>query len=63
MKKVKSTYEEFIEDPEQKALLEKEYQELLATENLLALREEEQSPLRELKNDQKKDITKTKNVP
>ncbi len=34
--KPKSTYEEFIEDPQQKLLLEKEYRELLISELMLA---------------------------
>lgn len=34
-KKVKSTYEEFAEDKEQRALLEKEYKELLFSELLI----------------------------
>jgi DNA-binding Xre family transcriptional regulator len=35
-KKAKSTYEEFIEDDEQKDLLDKEYKELLLSELLIA---------------------------
>ena len=38
-KKAKSTYEEFIEDEEQKALLDKEYKELLLFELLIAAME------------------------
>lgn len=34
-KKVKSTYEEFIEEDEQKALLDKEYQELFLSALLM----------------------------
>jgi transcriptional regulator with XRE-family HTH domain len=35
-RKAKSTYEEFIEDDEQKDLLDKEYKELLLSELLIA---------------------------
>lgn len=35
-KKAKSTYEEFIEDDEQKDLLDKDYKELLLSEVLTA---------------------------
>lgn len=44
----KSTYEEFIEDEEQKALLDKEYQELLISELLLAAMKEDQISVRKL---------------
>ena len=47
-KKVKSTYEEFIEDPEQKALLDKEYKELLMSELLFAAMEEDHISVRKL---------------
>jgi len=40
-KKAKSTYEEFIEDPEQKALLDKEYKKLLMSELLSAAMRED----------------------
>ena len=40
-KKAKSTYEEFIEDLEQKALLDKEYKELLMSELLSAAMKED----------------------
>jgi hypothetical protein len=35
-KKTKSTYEKFIEDSDQKSLLDKEYKELLLTELQIA---------------------------
>lgn len=38
-KKAKTSYEEFIEDDEQKALLDKEYKELLLSELLIAAME------------------------
>src|ERR1700722_8402906 len=47
-KKSKSTYEEFIEDQEQKALLEKEYSELLVSELLLAVMKEDRISVRKL---------------
>lgn len=40
-KKLKSTYEEFIEDEEQKCLLDQEYRELLASELLIAAMHQE----------------------
>lgn len=47
-KKAKSTYEEFIEDKEQKALLDKEYNELLISELLLAVMKEDHISVRKL---------------
>src|ERR1700730_6063492 len=47
-KKAKSTYEEFIEDDEQKALLDKEYKELLLSELLLAAMEHDHISVRKL---------------
>jgi len=47
-KKPLSTYEEFIRDPEQKKLLESEYQELLLSELFLALMDEDQISVRRL---------------
>jgi DNA-binding Xre family transcriptional regulator len=47
-KKAKSTYEEFIEDPEQKALLDKEYKELLMSELLSAAMKEDHISVRKL---------------
>ena len=44
----KSTYETFIEDPNQKALLDKEYQELLISELLIAAMEEDHISVRKL---------------
>lgn len=43
-KKNNSTYEEFIEDSEQKDLLDKEYNNLLVSELLLALMESYMHP-------------------
>lgn len=40
-KKTKSTYEKFIEDTDQKSLLEKEYKELLFTELQIAEKKNE----------------------
>lgn len=48
MKKNKSTYEAFIEDVEQKNLLDKEYRELLISELLLAAMEEDHISVRKL---------------
>ncbi len=47
-KKVKSTYEKFIEDDDQKALLDKEYKELLLSELLLAAMEHDHISVRKL---------------
>lgn len=47
-KKLKSTYEEFIEDEEQKALLDKEYKELLLSELLIAAMEHDRISVRKL---------------
>ena len=47
-KKPLSTYEEFIQDPEQRRLLDKEYQELLLSELFLALMDEDQVSVRRL---------------
>jgi DNA-binding Xre family transcriptional regulator len=47
-KKAKSTYEEFIENPRQKKLLEKEYKALLVSELLLAAMAEDHLSVRKL---------------
>jgi DNA-binding Xre family transcriptional regulator len=47
-KKALSTYEEFIRDPEQKKLLDIEYQELVLSELFLALMDEDQTSVRRL---------------
>lgn len=47
-KKAKSTYEEFIEDDEQKALIDKEYKELLLSELLLAAMDHDHISVRKL---------------
>ena len=47
-KKFKSTFDEFIEDKEQKKLLELEYKELLLSELLLAAMEEDHISIRKL---------------
>jgi hypothetical protein len=47
-KKAKSTYEEFIEDDEQQALLDKEYKELLLSELLIAAMEHDHISVRRL---------------
>lgn len=47
-KKVKSTYEEFIENDEQKALLDAEYKELLLSELLMAAMEHNHLSVRKL---------------
>jgi len=47
-KKIKSTYEEFIGNKKQKALLDKEYRELLISELLLAAMEEDHISVRKL---------------
>ncbi len=47
-KKIKSTYEEFIENKNQKKLLDKEYKELLISELLLAAMEEDRISVRKL---------------
>lgn len=47
-KKAKSTYEEFIEDSEQKSLLDKEYKELLLSELLIAAMEHDHISVRKL---------------
>ncbi len=47
-KKIKSTYEEFIENKKQKKLLDKEYRELLISELLLAAMEEDHISVRRL---------------
>jgi DNA-binding Xre family transcriptional regulator len=46
--KPKSTYESFIADSEQKALLDKEYQELLISEILIAAMKEDRISVRKL---------------
>ncbi len=50
MKKQKTTYEKFIEDPHQKKLLEEEYQDLLIDELLIAIMEENNLSVRKLAN-------------
>ncbi len=47
-KKAKSTYEEFIEDDEQRDLLDKEYKELLLSELLIAAMEHDHISVRKL---------------
>lgn len=47
-RKNKSTYEKFIEDAEQKALLDSEYQELLLSELLHAAMKEDHLSVRKL---------------
>jgi len=47
-RKAKSTYEEFIEDDEQKELLNKEYKELLLSELLIAAMEHDHISVRKL---------------
>lgn len=47
-KKAKSTYDKFIEDDEQKALLDKEYKELLLSELLIAVMEHNHISVRKL---------------
>jgi transcriptional regulator with XRE-family HTH domain len=47
-RKAKSTYEEFIEDDEQKDLLDKEYKELLLSELLIAAMEHDHISVRKL---------------
>lgn len=47
-KKVKSTYDRFIENDEQKTLLNKEYEELLISELLIAVMEQDQISVRKL---------------
>jgi transcriptional regulator with XRE-family HTH domain len=47
-KKAKSTYEEFIEDHEQRTLLDKEYKELLLSELLIAAMEHDHISVRKL---------------
>lgn len=47
-KKTKSTYEEFIENEEQKALLDKEYKEPLLSELLIAAMEHDHISVRKL---------------
>jgi transcriptional regulator with XRE-family HTH domain len=47
-KRAKSTYEEFIEDNEQKDLLDKEYKELLLSELLLAAMKHDHISVRKL---------------
>lgn len=47
-KKVKSTYEAFIEDKEQKELLDKEYRDLLISELLCAIMQEDHISVRKL---------------
>lgn len=44
----KSTYEEFIEDEEQRALLDREYKELLLSELLIAAMEHDHISVRKL---------------
>lgn len=45
-KKAKSTYEKFIEDDEQKDLLDQEYRELFLSEVLIAAMEHDHIPLK-----------------
>ena len=47
-KKTKSTYEAFIDNKKQKKLLDKEYRELLISELLLAVMEEDHISVRKL---------------
>ena len=47
-KKSKSTYEEFVQDTEQKALLDAEYKELLLSELLAAAMKEDHISVRKL---------------
>lgn len=47
-KKVNSTYEEFIENDEQKELLDKEYKELLLSELLIAAMKHDHISVRKL---------------
>ncbi len=47
-KTVKSTYDVLVDDPEQKKLLEQEYQELLLSELLLATMKRDQLSVRKL---------------
>jgi transcriptional regulator with XRE-family HTH domain len=47
-RKLKSTYEQFIENDEQKALLEAEYKELLLSEMLIAAMEHDHLSVRKL---------------
>lgn len=47
-KKIKSTYEEFIENKKQRRLLDKEYREFLISELLLAAMEEDHTSVRKL---------------
>ena len=47
-KKVKSTYDEYLEDDEQKALLDEEYKELLLSELLMAAMEHNHLSVRKL---------------
>lgn len=47
-RKAKSTYEEFIEDDEQKNLLDKEYKELLLSELLIVAMEHDHISVRKL---------------
>jgi DNA-binding Xre family transcriptional regulator len=47
-KKAKSTYEEFIEDNEQKVFLDREYKELLISELLFAAMEKDHISVRKL---------------
>ncbi|PJD94526.1 MAG: hypothetical protein CK425_11125 [Parachlamydia sp.] len=47
-KNAKSTYEKFIEDEEQKALLDKEYKDLLLSELLIAAMEHDHMSVRKL---------------
>jgi hypothetical protein len=48
MKKIKSTYDKFIENKKQKKRLNKEYKELLISEVLLAAMEEDHISVRRL---------------
>lgn len=47
-KKSKSTYEKFIEDDEQRLLLDQEYRDLLVSELLIAAMQEDQLSVRRL---------------
>jgi hypothetical protein len=54
LKKVKSTYEEFIEDPAQKKLLEQEYQDLLLSEIKIAVSRKDQASVSKLAEELRK---------
>ena len=48
MNKSKSTFDQFMENPEQKALFEKEYREFLLDELMLSLLEDDEKSVRKL---------------